>query len=111
LALLPFYVSKNGIAFDVSESRETPRRTIGAQVRLKRRGASSYRVRVHDISEHGCKVDIVERPSVGETVWVKFEQLEPVRSTVRWAKDFAVGLEFDRPIDVRVLEWLLSRLR
>ena len=96
---------------DVPESRGTPRRTVSAQVRLKRSGATSYPVRAYDISEQGCKVEFVERPRVGETVWVKFDALEAMRSTVRWTEAFTVGLEFERPIDTRVLEWLLNRLR
>lgn len=99
------------VCFSVSESRGNSRRTIDARVLLKRSGAISYIVHAFNISEHGCKVEFVERPSVGETVWVKFGSLEPIRSTVRWTEDFTVGLEFARPIDTRVLEWLLARLR
>ncbi len=109
-ALAPDSKLKRWYCFGVSESRGTPRRTIDAQVLLKRSGASSYTVHAYNISEHGCKVEFVERPSVGETVWVKFDSLEPIRSTVRWTEEFIVGLEFARPIDTRVLDWLLTRL-
>lgn len=95
----------------MSELRGKPRRTIDAQVRLKRSGAHSYTVRAYDISEDGCKVEFVERPSISETVWVKFDSLDPIRSIVRWTEDFAVGLQFQCPIDTRVLEWLLTRSR
>ena len=109
--LAPVSKLERWYCYDVSESRGNPRRTIGAQVLLKRSGANSYSVRAYNISEDGCKVEFVERPWVGETVWVKFDSLEPIRSSVRWTEDFTVGLEFAHPIDTRVLEWLLTRLR
>ena len=94
----------------MTEKRETPRRAIKAEVQLKRRGAINYEVRAYDLSETSCKLEFVEKPWLGETVWVKFEGLETLRSTVRWSGDFTVGLEFERPIDSRVLEWLLKGL-
>lgn len=96
---------------DVPESRETPRRTIAAEAQLKRSGAINYVVHAYDLSEHGCKIEFVERPRLGETVWVKFEGLEALRSTVRWTADFTAGLQFEHAIDPRVLESLIKRLR
>ena len=95
----------------MSDPRETPRRTIAADVQLKRSVAANYTVHAYDLSERGCKVEIIERPRLGETVWVKFKGLEIMRATVRWTKGADAGLEFERPIDPRVLEWLLSQLR
>ena len=68
-------------------------------------------MRAYDISANGCRLEFVERPRPNETVWVKFDGLEPIRSTVRWTEDFTVGIEFERPIDSRVLELLLDRMR
>ena len=56
-------------------------------------------------------MEFVERPYVGETVWIKFDKLVPIRSIVRWTGDFAMGIEFERRMDPRVLEWLLSQLK
>ena len=89
----------------MTEKREIPRRAIKAEVQLKRSGAINYEVRACDLSETGCKVEFVEKPWLGETVWVKFEGLETLRSIVRWSGDFTVGLEFERPIDSRLLGW------
>jgi hypothetical protein len=95
----------------VPESRETPRRTIAAEARLKRSGSINYNVHAYDLSERGCRLEFVERPYVGETVWIKFDKLVPIRSIVRWTGDFAMGIEFERRMDPRVLEWLLSQLK
>lgn len=94
----------------MTEKRESSRRTIKAEVKLKRRGAINYEVRAYDLSETGCRLEFVEKPWLGETVWVKFEGLETLRAKVRWSGDFVIGLEFDHPIDPRVLEWLISGL-
>ena len=91
-------------------SRQAGRCPIAAEVRLRRSGEMNYTVNAYDISERGCKVEFVERPWLGETVWVKFDGLEALRSTVRWTGDFAAGLEFEYPIDARVLETLMRRL-
>jgi len=95
----------------VTESREAPRRAVAAEVQLKRSGAINYVVQAYDLSEQGCRVEFVERPWIGETVWIKFAKLQPIRSTVRWTGDFTAGVEFERRIDPRVLEWLLSQLQ
>lgn len=52
----------------------------------------------------------MERPSVGEVVWVKLGGLAPLESTVRWVSGFEGGLEFNQPIDARVFEELLRRI-
>lgn len=71
----------------------------------------NYRVNAYDLSEIGCKLEFVERPSLGEVVWVKFPDLASIESTVRWIGDFAVGVEFNSRVDGRVLQILLQRLR
>ena len=95
----------------VSNSRSRFRRTITAEVQLRRSGELNYVVNAYDLSESGCKVEFVERPRTGEIVWIRFEGLASIESTVRWIGDFAVGLEFGRPLDPRVLEALMTRLR
>lgn len=92
------------------DRRSAPRRTVAAQVQLRRSGELNHVVEALDLSERGCKVQFVERPRQGETVWVKFEGLEALGSTVRWVGDSAVGLEFNHPLDGRVFELLLRRL-
>lgn len=80
-------------------------------MQLKRSGAINYRVHAYDLSERGCRLEFVERPRIGETVWVKFDTLEPIRSTVRWTGQFAAGVEFDRRIDPRIFDWLVKQLQ
>lgn len=67
-------------------------------------------VEIHDLSERGCKTEFVERPRIGEIVWIKFGTLAPLESTVRWVEGYQGGLEFSQPIHSQVLNDLLHRL-
>ena len=95
----------------MADGRRSTRRSINAEVHLRRSGAVSYLVQAYNLSEHGCKVEFVERPRLLETVWVKFGGIEALRSSVRWTKDFEAGVEFSQPLDSRVLEHLLRQLQ
>ena len=92
-------------------SRKGPRIALGGQVSLRRLGQSNYRVRVNDLSLEGCKVDLVERPRVGEHVLIKFDGLEALDAEVCWVEDFVAGLRFQKPIHASVFDLLLERLK
>ena len=68
-------------------------------------------VQVYDISPEGCKIEFVERPRLDETVWVKFEGLDAIASSVCWVEGHTAGVEFDRPMYPSVFDLLVSRLR
>ena len=91
--------------------RKSVRTGLSAEVALRRSGQHNYRANVYDISEHGCKVEFIERPELDEVVWVKFEGLEALEASVCWIDDFAVGLEFQRPMYPPVFELLVNRLK
>ena len=87
---------------------QTPRRAqrvgMSAEVSIRRAGLHGFRVRVFDASRSGCKIEFVERPSVGERVWVKFDGLEAIEATVRWVDGHYGGVEFERPLYQAVFE-------
>lgn len=84
---------------------------MAAIVSLRRAGQLKYTVRVHDASQHGCKVEFVERPQVGEQVWIKFDGMEALEAEVCWIEGFDAGLNFARPIHPAVFEQLMTRIR
>ena len=90
--------------------RKTVRVECAAEVTLRRPGVKAYRVQVLDLSPHGCKAEFVERPQVGELVWLKFDSLEALEAIVCWLDGFEVGLEFRRPIHEAVFASLVSKL-
>ncbi|MGE5563247.1 MAG: PilZ domain-containing protein [Bacillota bacterium] len=83
---------------------------VSGEATVRREGGNNYRVRVFDISESGCKVEVVERPSVDEGMWVKFDGLERLHATVSWVAPPVAGLRFDRPIHPAVFAALVARV-
>jgi hypothetical protein len=73
---------------------------------IRRSGGRSFRVNVFDISPQGCKIEFIERPAVGERVWVKFDGLEAVEGMVRWVAGHVGGVEFQRPLHDAVFKRL-----
>jgi hypothetical protein len=95
--------------------RHSPRRServsLTADVSLRRIGKATFRVTINDLSPEGCKVQLVERPSEGERVLVKFDGLEVLESKVCWVDSFTAGLKFVRPMHPAVFDLLLARLQ
>jgi hypothetical protein len=75
---------------------------------IRRSGGRSFRVNVFDLSPRGCKIEFVERPDVGERVWVKFDGLESIEATVRWISGPVGGVEFRRPLYEAVFRHLTN---
>ena len=92
-------------------NRQADRIALDADVSLRRSGQNLYRVRVYDVSTHGCKLEFVERPRIDERVWVRFDGLDAIESAVCWVDGFVVGVEFVRPMYPPVFDALVSRLR
>ena len=90
--------------------RKSARVSLKAEVQLRRSGHHHYVVNVHDISPEGCKLEFVERPRLDETVWVKFDGLDAIESSVCWLQGSDVGIEFVRPIHPAVFQVLVRNL-
>jgi PilZ domain-containing protein len=109
---------KAGLAFTpptAEAKRHWPRRServsLTAEVILRRIGRSSFQVAATDASADGCRVQLVERPSEGERVLVKFDGLEPLEAEVCWLDGFTAGLRYARPMHPAVFELLVERLK
>ncbi|MFL6754053.1 MAG: PilZ domain-containing protein [Sphingomicrobium sp.] len=96
------------------EKKEVERRSarieVPGKVALHAPGKTACRVRVHDLSTDGCKVELVERPSVGDKMHVKFEGLETLGADVCWVVGHTAGLKFEHAIHPAVFGLLLERL-
>ena len=89
--------------------RRQQRSPMDGQVLLRRSGNIGYRVRVFDASCEGCRCEFVERPQIGERVWLKFDGLESMESEVCWIEGFNAGLKFAHAIHPAVFAILLDR--
>lgn len=90
--------------------RHAARLEVPGEVALRVPGHNNYHVRMLDLSTDGCRVELVERPSVGDLMMVKFDGLEVMDAEVCWVEEFVAGLRFDRPIHPAVLDLLVKRL-
>jgi hypothetical protein len=61
-------------------------------------------VTLFDFSRDGCKIEFVERPDVGERVWVKFESFTAIEATVRWVAGHVCGVQFERTLHEAIFE-------
>lgn len=91
--------------------RSHARIDVLAQLSLRRPGRQHYVARLFDLTAKGCRVEFVERPKAGETVWAKLDAFDSIEAVVRWVDGFYGGLEFVRPIYPAVFDLLLARLR
>ncbi|WP_185829158.1 PilZ domain-containing protein [Sphingomonas ginkgonis] len=97
-------------ALPVETPRSHPRIDLAGSVSLRRSGKHNYQARIFDLSPSGCRVEFVERPSLGESLWIRFDGLDSLEGTVRWLDGFYGGIEFNRHIYPVVYELLLARL-
>lgn len=91
--------------------RKSPRVGLSAELTLRRSGRSNYRVQVYDASATGCKFEFIERPDLGECLWVKFEGIDLLEARVCWTQGFTAGVEFHKPLHRAVFDNLIKRLR
>ena len=91
--------------------RKAERTHVTAEVKMRRVGQNTYSVRIFDLSPQGCRVEVVERPRIGEQLMIKFDGLEVLQSEVCWIDGFVVGLKFERPLHPAVFDLLVARLR
>ena len=94
--------------------KQVPRRTsrvaVDAEVSLRALGRNSYRLRVFDLSTDGCKVELVERPSEGDRMLIKFAGLDVLEAHVCWVEGHLAGLMFKNRMHPAVLDLLLRRI-
>lgn len=108
---------KAGLRFASDEpkaKREAPRSSdrvgISSEVKLRRIGQPNFGVRMFDLSPDGCKVEVIERPRIGEKLMLKFDGLEVLQGEVVWIDGFIVGLKFERAFHPAVFDLLVARL-
>ena len=92
-------------------ARRSERVALDALVSLRRSGQVHYRVRVFDVSLHGCRIEFVERPNMDEQLWVRFDGLQALAAEVCWVSGFTAGVNFTQPIHPAVFDRLVAWLR
>lgn len=89
--------------------RRSTRQNVSTLGLLRRAGKRAYMTKASDLSPNGCKCEFVERPEIGEPMWIKFDGLEALECKVSWVEGSNAGLQFVRPVHPAVFEMLLHR--
>lgn len=99
---------------DVPAKTHWPRRSeriaVTATVTLRKPGKPNFQAKVSDVSREGCKVEFIDRPSVGDSLWIKFGSFENLAAEVCWVEGSEMGLNFAKPFHPAVFELLMERL-
>jgi hypothetical protein len=110
--------ARAGVSFDGApmpgveqQPRQHERVSVEGEVAMRRTGKLAFRVRVYDLSPDGCKAEFVERPEIGEQLWIKFDGMEALEAKVRWIVGAKSGLRFARPLHAAVFDLLIAKLR
>jgi hypothetical protein len=90
--------------------RNAERVPAAIEAQLRRVGRLAYSVSLRDVSPEGCKVELVERPAVGEVMHLKLPGLESLEARARWVEGHVAGLKFKHPLHPAVFAMLLDRL-
>ena len=90
--------------------RKSDRVAVNADVIVRRPSEYSFRVRIHNLSRHGCLVDFVSTPHLDDTLWVKFDGLEGLEATVCWIEGHTAGVEFMKPLHPAVFDRVVAAL-
>lgn len=112
--------SENGFAgvvfttYEVPTRQQWPRRServqVVANVTMRKPGQPNFEVQILDASPEGCKIEFVDRPRVGERVWIKFHGLETLEAEVCWVENFVMGAKFAKRLHPAVFDLLVEQL-
>lgn len=100
------FIDSRGEAQRTSRER---REQIALPAQLRRSSKRAYQVTAIDLSATGCRCEFVDRPQIGERLWIKFDGLEALQSEVTWVEEFNAGLRFETPLHPAVFDMLLAR--
>jgi hypothetical protein len=93
-----------------NEERRTGRVTLRADVDFRRSGTHKYRVNILDFSPTGCRIELPERVTPDEIIWISLPGIEALEGRVRWVDEWTAGVEFERPIHPAVFEMMTARM-
>lgn len=90
--------------------RREPRGQLAMPGTTRDGTTSRCSVAVTDLSTHGCRVIFAndELSHAGQLV-ISLDNLAPQRAHVRWRNRLTAGLEFDQPLYLPVVDYLLSK--
>lgn len=96
----------------IHDKRRDDRHLILLPGRMRTMRAVTVHVAVTDLSPTGCQIlGNADLFGIGQAVFIRLGQIEPLKATVRWRNFQIGGLEFDRPLYLPVAEHLAREWR
>lgn len=90
------------------ERRRANRAALRISATMREGSQSKARVRLIDISTHGCRIECNSTVAADARLWLTIAGLEAQYCRVVWHCQEFVGLEFEQPLADSVLERLLQ---
>lgn len=92
------------------ERRKIERQDAIAQGRVRIAANTWLPVIITNITTQGCKIEATNWPaSLGQSIWLKLENLCSAEAEVRWVLPDSVGIEFKAPLHPAVVDHLLFK--
>ena len=90
------------------ERRRANRAALRLDATMREGSRSKVKVRLIDISTHGCRIEGSSTADAGSWLWLNITGLESQYCRVVWHCQEFIGLEFEKPITDAVLDRLLQ---
>lgn len=100
-------VQPGGAGADRPERRRAYRAALRVAATMREGSQSKVRVRLIDISTHGCRIECTSTVAADARIWLNMAGLEAQHCRVVWHCQEFVGLEFEQPLAEAVLDRLL----
>jgi len=89
------------------ERRRAERAALRLNATMRTGGKNRFKVRLIDISTHGCRIECTNMVAEDSWVWLNVTGIETQYCRVAWHCQEFVGLEFATPLSEPVLDKLL----
>ncbi len=96
---------------DAHEQRANLRLMLHAEGRLSEPYAGQHGIELLDISSTGARIATYRRFHAGQTLYLTVDQLRSIKCEVRWARPGEIGVAFERPLHVAILDHLAAAHR
>ena len=97
-----------GAGADQPERRRSNRAALRLEATMREGSQSKARVRLIDISTHGCRIECNSTVAADARIWLNIAGLEAQHCRVVWHCQEFVGLEFENPLAEAVFERLVQ---
>lgn len=93
---------------DQRDQRHAMRLTLHADGRLSEPYAGQHAIELIDISATGARIATYRRFTPGHQLYLTFDQLRSIKCEVRWARPGEIGVAFERPLHIAVLDHIAA---